>query len=333
MKSGKLPNKILSQLLSTLPNNDKRIIVGPSAGEDASAIDMGDKYLLVKTDPITFTSDNMGWYLVNVNSNDIFTMGGEPKWLLTTLLFNPSVKESKIKEIFEDIKNSCSKMNISLVGGHTEITPEVNSPIAIGCLIGEVEKNKLLKTSGANNNDDILVTKHIGLEGTSILGNHIKNYKTNIQQSVINNAINLIYNPGISVKDEAQLATKNNLASSLHDPTEGGLITGLEELAIASNNGMLINSDKIPIKSETEIICKELNLNPLGLISSGSLIITCEPNKTSKLIESISKSGINISKIGKMTKSNQGLKIEHNNIIKNFPKFERDEIARYFESQ
>ena len=145
MKSGKLPNKILSQLLSTLPNNDKRIIVGPSVGEDASAIDIGDKYLLVKTDPITFTSDNLGWYLVNVNSNDIFTMGGEPKWLLTTLLFNPSVKESKIKEIFEDIKNACSKMNISLVGGHTEITPEVNSPVAIGCLIGEVEKNKLLK--------------------------------------------------------------------------------------------------------------------------------------------------------------------------------------------
>ena len=96
---------------------------------------------------------------------------------------------------------------------------------------------------------------------------------------------------------------------------------------------MLINLDKIPVKKETQIICKELNLNPLGLISSGSLIITCKPKNTSKLIESISKSGINVSKIGKMTKNNQGLKIEHDNITKNFPKFERDEIARYFESQ
>ena len=84
MKSGKLPNKILSNLLESLKNTDERVIVGPSVGEDASAIDMGDKYILVKTDPITFTSDNLGWYLVNINSNDIFTMGGTPKWLLTT---------------------------------------------------------------------------------------------------------------------------------------------------------------------------------------------------------------------------------------------------------
>ena len=117
----------------------------------------------------------------------------------------------------------------------------------------------------------------------------------------------------------------------MHDPTEGGLITGLEELALASNKGMTINYDKIPIKKETTIICKELNLDPLGLISSGSLIITCNPKNTEKLINKISKSKINISKIGSMKNKNNGLKIYINGSLKKFPKFERDEIARYFE--
>ncbi len=134
MKSGKLPNNILSALLKHLDINDNRVKVGPQVGEDAAAIDIGDKYLLVKTDPITFTSDNLGWYLVNVNINDICTMGGDPKWLLVTLLFNPQTTEKQIKVIFNDIKNARKKMNRALVGGHTEITPQVNSPIAVGCL-------------------------------------------------------------------------------------------------------------------------------------------------------------------------------------------------------
>jgi hydrogenase maturation factor len=333
MKTGKLPNKILSTLLNSLSNDDKRVVVGPSVGEDAAAIDMGSKYLLVKTDPITFTSDNLGWYLVNINSNDIFTMGGQPKWLLTTLLFNPSITELEIKEIFEDIKKSCKAMNISLVGGHTEITSQVNSPIAIGCLIGEVEKNKLITTSGAKVNDDILITKHIGLEGTSILANDIKSKKTNINPTIINNAIKFIYNPGISIMKESQIAIKSKNVSSMHDSTEGGLITGLEELAMASNNGLCINAEKIPIKNETQLICNELNLNPLGLISSGSLIITCDSQYSNTLIKKITSAGINVNKVGKITAKDKGLKLKIKDKVKNFPKFERDEIARYFESK
>ena len=331
MKSGKLPNNILSALLKHLDINDNRVKVGPQVGEDAAAIDIGDKYLLVKTDPITFTSDNLGWYLVNVNINDICTMGGDPKWLLVTLLFNPQTTEKQIKVIFDDIKNACKKMNISLVGGHTEITPQVNSPIAVGCLLGEVPKNQLIKTSGAEIGDDVLITKFIGLEGTSILANDIKSKNVKIDNQIVDNAINFLYDPGISVLLESKIAINTIKVTSMHDPTEGGLITGLEELALASNKGMEIIYDKIPIKQETSIICKKLNLDPLGLISSGSLIITCNPKNTEKLIDKISESKINISKIGTIKNKNNGLKIYIDEELKKFPKFERDEIAKYFE--
>jgi hydrogenase expression/formation protein HypE len=331
MKSGKLPNKILAELLKHLDIKDKRVKVGPKVGEDAAAIDIGKKYLLVKTDPITFTSDNLGWYLVNVNINDICTMGGDPKWLLVTLLFNPKTTQKQIEVIFKGISNACNKMNISLIGGHTEITPQVNAPIAVGCLLGEVSKNRLIKTSGAEVDDDILITKFIGLEGTSILANDIKSKNLKIDDQIINNAINFLFEPGISVLEESKIAINTIKITSMHDPTEGGLITGLEELALASNKGMTINYDKIPIKKETEIICKKLNLDPLGLISSGSLIITCNPKNTEKLINKISTSKINIAKIGTMKNKNNGLKIYKNGEIQKFPKFKRDEIARYFE--
>ena len=130
---GKLDFRLLEKLLNSNPINDPRVIVGPRIGEDAAVIDFGKKYLVAKTDPITFTTHRIGWYAVNVNANDIATMGATPKWFLATLLLPEGKTNAKLAtQIFKDIIKSTQKLNITLCGGHTEISYKIDRPVVIG---------------------------------------------------------------------------------------------------------------------------------------------------------------------------------------------------------
>ena len=167
---GKLPADILARMLKTYISFDERVKVGPSIGEDAAAVDMGDRYLLLKTDPITFVAEDIGTYTVRINANDIATMGGKPMWLLTSILLpEKHTTDELVEEIFRQLSLACKEIGVSFCGGHTEITPGIDRVIVVGAMIGEVKKDGLITTSGARTGDDILLTKAIAVEGTSVI--------------------------------------------------------------------------------------------------------------------------------------------------------------------
>ena len=60
MLAGKLPLDMLTELLGKIERVDSRVVLGASPGEDAALIDMGDRYLVAKSDPITFATDLIG---------------------------------------------------------------------------------------------------------------------------------------------------------------------------------------------------------------------------------------------------------------------------------
>ena len=286
LKIGKLKHdflaKMLSDFVTDLDIKDKRVIVGSKIGEDAAVIDMGEKYLIAKTDPITFATDEIGYYAVNVNVNDVVCMGGTPKWFQSTILLpEKNTTEDLIEKIFKNIHNACKSMNITVIGGHTEVTPGIDRPIVIGSLLGEVEKDKLVITSGAKPGDALILTKGIFIEGTSIIGREKEEElkAKELSKEFIETCKNYLYEPGISVFNEARLANKHIKINSMHDPTEGGLFTGVAEMAIASNTGILIEREKIHILPEPLILSKLYNLNPFNTISSGSLLIALEQNE------------------------------------------------------
>src|SRR5688572_24417106 len=116
---GKLPAELLASLLSRTPIRDSRVIVGPRPGEDAAVIDIGSHYLVAKTDPITFASDEIGWYAVNVNANDIATTGGTPAWFMATILLPGGfTTPTHVEAIFDQLQRACDSLNVTLVGGH-----------------------------------------------------------------------------------------------------------------------------------------------------------------------------------------------------------------------
>ena len=327
---GKLDYRLLEKLLNLNPIKDPRIIVGPRIGEDAAVIDFGKNYLVAKTDPITFTTHRIGWYAVNVNANDIAAMGATPKWFLATLLLPEGKTNAKLAtQIFRDIITSTQKLNITLCGGHTEISYKIDRPIVIGHMLGEVEKDKLVVNAHAKPGDDLLLTKGIAIEGTAIIAREkAVTIKKKFGDQFLKRAQAFIDKPGLSVVADALLANKTAQIHAMHDPTEGGLATGVMELAKASGTGVIIDAEKIPCYEETEQICKFFNIQPLGLIASGALLIALDPKNTKEVIAILAKNGILCTPIGRLTQKSEGLKLFTKGKLVKMPKFTVDEITK-----
>jgi hydrogenase maturation factor len=330
---GKLPVEILERLIRTYTTSIHGVVVGASIGEDAAAIDFGGKYLLAKTDPITFVAEDIGTYAIFVNANDIATMGGMPRWFLATVLLpEKGTTPELVEEIFGQLSSACRRIGVAFCGGHTEITAGVDRPIVIGTMLGEVEKDRMITTAGARPGDDILLSKAIAVEGTSILAREISEELTNIFGEEFTRACRkLAEEPGISVLEDARTAVRSGRIHSMHDPTEGGLANALHEVAIAADVGLVVEEDRIPILEECKVLCDHYGLDPLGLIASGSLLIMVEPSDSGKVLRSLEEAGIPAAKIGKITRKEQGVKIRCKHRIKDVPVFARDEIARILE--
>ena len=331
MQAGKLPLDLLSQLLDKVVVDDPRVVLGPRAGEDAALIDFGDRYLVAKTDPITFATDLIGWYMVQVNANDLAVMGATPRWLMATLLLPEGTTADQVRGTFDQLLKACGDLGVTLVGGHTEITYDLTRPIAVGALLGEVDKEKVVLTSGARPGDAILLTKGIAIEGTAILARESADAlrEAGVAPELIDGARDLLLSPGISVVTDARVAGDVAGVHSMHDPTEGGLATGLLELATAAGVGLTVNIDRVPVLPECQAFCRALGLDPLGLIGSGALLATMAPQDVPPLIEALAAEGIPASEIGRITPAEEGIKLQTGEGVRDLPVFERDELARW----
>jgi hydrogenase expression/formation protein HypE len=334
LKSGKLDIDILKRLLEKHTILDPRVVIGPKIGEDAAVIDLGkglDHYWVVTSDPITFTTEEIGYYGVVVNLNDIATMGAIPKWFLATLLFPEEGTDlGLIEKVFSQIHNACRRFGISFVGGHTEITPGIGRMILSGHMIGEVKKDRLVTTSGARAGDLLLLVKGVCIEGTSIIARERETELSakGMPRFLIEKAKNFIFDPGIDVLQAARVACEAVSVHSMHDPTEGGLINGVVEMALASEKEIEVDFGKVHIYEESQILCKEYGLDPLGVIASGALLLTLSPQDLPLLQKAFQKASIPFQVIGKMKQGQARVLTMNGKEIKSFP---RDEILKIYE--
>ena len=331
---GKLSPEHLAGLLGehtfSLPGD--RVLVYPGVGEDAAVIDMGERWLVAKTDPITFATDEIGWYAVHVNANDIAAAGGVPRWFLSTLLLpEAGTDDALIERIMGQISSACRSLGVVPCGGHTEVTHHLDRPIVVGVMLGDMEPGNLVRSSAVKVGDTILITKGAAVEGTAIIAREKERELSHLfDDEFLKRCQGFLYDPGISIMCEAQLAMRAGRVHAMHDPTEGGVATGLWELALASNVGLVVDADRIPILSETKQLCEVFGLEPLGVIASGALLIAVAESDVVPVCGALAEAGIVVAPIARAVPPEQGLEMHTAEGVKPLPRYDQDEIARLF---
>ncbi len=334
---GKLKHDFLKELLPT-HDGSTSLVVGPRIGEDAAVIALGDNYLVATSDPITFATEDIGWYVVCVNSNDIAAMGAVPKWLLVTLLLpEDATTPAMVRDIMTQLTQACTEFDIALCGGHTEVTPAVTQPVVIGQMMGITDKNALFTSADTRVGDTLILTKGIGIEATAIIARECEvQLREKYDDLFLEQANQYLTHPGISVLKDAQTAIATGGVHAMHDVTEGGVATAAYELATAAGLGVVVYSDKLlgsPVlySNITRALCDMFKLNPLGIISSGSMLIASEPEKGEAICQALDKESISADIIGTFLPSEDGLWLEDaTGTQQPLPVFETDEIAKLF---
>ena len=222
-------------------------------------------------------------------------------------------------------------MDVTLVGGHSEVTSGLPRPIVVGHMLGEVERERIVRTSGAIPGDVVVLTKGIALEGTAILAREAPEAlrRAGASDDTISAAADLLFDPGISVVNEALAACEAVQVHSMHDPTEGGLATGLREIAMAARVGIEVDADSIQTFPACSAVCDALGLDPLGLLASGALLITLAEDQVPVLMEALDARNSPARVIGRITDYAWGVKLRTEMDTIDLPLFERDELARY----
>ncbi|MFZ5989024.1 MAG: AIR synthase family protein [Bacillota bacterium] len=302
MDIGKVPNSILNEIvINKIKALRKEILIRPKIGEDCCVVDFGRDVCVLSSDPITGSVNDVGRLAVHVSCNDIASCGAEPLGLLVTILIPPGAVKQDLEMVMSQISDTASSLNVDIIGGHTEVTTAVNRFVIISTGVGKVLRDKLVTTSGAKVGDDIVITKSAGIEGTAIIA-HDKEQELveKLGRETVDRAktfINLV-----SVVKEGIIAGRFGV-SSMHDVTEGGVLGAVWEVTEASGTGAIIYRDKVPIKDETIKICEIFDIDPLKLISSGCMVITCENGV--ELVKELGKNEIEAAVIGKITEDGE----------------------------
>ncbi len=302
MKLGKVPEAVLKRsVLNQIKHRRDEVLVGPAIGEDCSVLAIAeDEVLVISSDPITGAVSDIGTLAVHITANDIASNGAEVIGIMLTILLPEETEEDSLKAMMKDIEAVCIKLNIEVIGGHTEITKVVNQPVVTVTGLGKMKRSDMIKTAGAKPGQEIVMTKWAGLEGTAIIATaKEEELKTKYSDSFLSGAKEMLDH--ISVVPEAKVARVVGV-TSMHDVTEGGIFGALWEIGAASKVGLEVDLKKILLKQETVEICEFYELNPYMLISSGCMLIIT--NHANHLVDSLKAEGIVAAVIGRITEGN-----------------------------
>ncbi len=271
LETGKLPPDLLAALLSAAPALPPEVRLGARIGEDASGIDVQEGTLVVAADPITLTTSDVARLSVLVNANDVAVCGARPRWFLAVVLVPPATSEDSIRDLFARLHAALEDVGASLVGGHTEVTPAVTQPIVFGTMLGITERGAIVETAGLAPGDVVLQVRPVPIEGAAVLANEAADRLMELDPEVLARARAALDDPGISVVEPALLATELG-ASALHDPTEGGLLMGLHEMAMAGSVRLRVDPDAVLWFEPGVAVCAALGADPWSTLASGTLL-------------------------------------------------------------
>lgn len=302
MKIGKLPEPVLIRsVLKQVKHRREEVLVGPAVGQDCTVVQVeSDEVLVMSTDPITGTVKDLGSHSIHITANDLAASGAEPIGVMLTVMLPDTVEEPEVKKMMQEAEATCKKLNMEVLGGHTEITNVVRQPLISVTGVGKIKKSRVITTLQVQPEQDIVVTKWIGLEATTILAKEREEeLRKRFSAGIVDTAIG--FDQFLSVVPESRIAMEHGV-TAMHDITEGGVFGALWEMASGAGVGLEVDLKKIPIRQETVEICQYFDLNPYQIMSSGSMMIAADDGH--ELVRKLEKAGIHAAVVGRTNAGN-----------------------------
>lgn len=299
MKIGKLPEQVLLRsVLKQVEHRREEVLMGPGVGQDCAVLGLGpDEVFVLSADPITGTVRDIGSHSIHITANDLAASGAEPVGVMLTVLLPGQTEEAWLREMMRDVEETCRALHIEVLGGHTEITDVVKQPLISVAGVGRVKKGQQVLTSGLKPGHDLIVTKWIALEGTSIIA---KEREAELYEVLPKGFVDTAkgFDQYLSVLPESRIAVAHGV-SAMHDITEGGIFGALWEFGEGAGVGLDVDLKKIPIRQESVEVCERYGLNPYMLMSSGSMLIGT--SRGAALVRALEDAGIPAALIGQAT--------------------------------
>jgi len=324
MIKGKLDNHTLNKLVLGRTGAPRpEVIVGPGIGEDCAVLDFGEYECVLSTDPITASASRIGFLAVHISCNDVASNGVEPIAIMLTILLPLGITEEEISEITKQADEAAKDLGVQIIGGHTEVTDTVTQPLISATAIGRApkgfsggslsgesggqsgESGGRSGTSGPEPGDLIVVTKKLALEGTAIAVTQCEGMlRSSLTEEEILEAKKMFEQ--ISVVKEGVIAGRIGVAA-MHDVTEGGILGAVWEVCSGTGTGAEIIAGDLPFDDLTMFVCALLDLDPMRLISSGSMLIYIKQEKWDAFSSALSEAGIAASVIGSVKPAEHGI--------------------------
>ena len=332
-KLGKIEHDLFKQFISQNCGFDRHeVSTGPAFGVDVSVVDLpGNLGMAMTSDPLSLIPSlglqESAWLSVQLMANDMATTGFSPMYGQFVLNLPASFSKADFKTYWEYIHQYCSKIGLAITGGHTGFIEGQNSTIAGGGTFTTIApKEQILVSNMAQPGDAILVTKHCAMSSAAILAMSFpETVKSEAGVEIQQKAAEAFYQTS-SLEDAlaAVGSHSNQEVTAMHDVTEGGVLGAIYEMAIASGNGAIIKSEKLPQNEVQTQVCEAFNLDPRFCIGAGSMIITCKPEAVNTIVERLAKEDIPCTQVGKMSEATEGIKLQENDNAIDLPYFEED---------
>jgi hydrogenase expression/formation protein HypE len=301
--TGKLDRATLADLvLSRTGAGNPDLLAGPAFGEDAAAIRVGDETLVVSTDPISLAAERIGQLAVTVASNDVAAAGGRPEFLLSTVLL-PDADTALLDTITGQLDSESRRLGLTIAGGHTEVVAGLDRPLCSLTCFGVADR--FVSTGGANPGDCILLTKGAGIEATGVIATDFRG-RLDLSADLLDRAAAAF--DDLSVMPEAAVLAP--VATAMHDPTEGGVLEGLIEMAITGDVTLEVNRDAINVREETRAVCEAVGVDPLRVLGSGALLAAVDADDVDEALAALTDEGIDAVDVGRVEAGEAAVRID-----------------------
>jgi hydrogenase expression/formation protein HypE len=320
MRFGKPNARYMSQTVYRLTGKKRsEVLKGPQHGLDVSVVRLGKGKVMVATsDPLSYIPqvgpEASAWLSIHLLASDLTTTGFAPLYGLFDFNLPPAMGDSQFAIFWKAFHNECKKLGISIIGGHTGKYPGIDySVIGGGVLLATGPEKSYLTSSMANSGDDVILTKGAAIETTAVLTRTFpRRVRKALGPELFAKAWNYLGKTS-TVRDAltaSSIGVRRDGVTAMHDATEGGVIAGLIELASASDLGMIVNLEAIPISEESRALCDHFRIDPMVSLSEGSLIIASRPAKTDKILSKLTSARIPSNVVGKLTSKFRGCKAD-----------------------